>query len=204
MKQKLLYSVGYMFVVTAFFSALVIGFARGTRGRVQANEQIAFEKAVLGAFPEIIYSNDAEAHRLFQEHFEQQPEAAGAWVYVKDGTTAGYALPIEGKGFWAPIRGIVGIGPDGRTIRGLAFYEQNETPGLGARIAEPFFRDQFQDLAMNQEGPPVELRPEGSELSAGQVHAISGATQTCMRLETLLNEDLLDWLGKMSKQGGQP
>lgn len=204
MKQKLLYSVGYMFVVTAFFSALIIGFARGTQKRVAANERLAFEKAVLSTFPDITYSNDLEAHRLFQEHFEQRPEAAGAWVYVRNGMTAGYALPVEGKGFWAPIRGIVGIAPDGQTIRGLAFYEQNETPGLGARIAEPFFREQFKGLVIGSEGQPVELRPEGSELSAGQVHAISGATQTCMRLETLLNEDLLDWLGKMSGKEVQP
>jgi Na+-transporting NADH:ubiquinone oxidoreductase subunit C len=204
MNQKSLYAVGYMFVVTAFFSALIIGFARGTKDRVEANERLAFEKAVLSAFPEIPYTADGQAHQFFQEHFELRPEAAGAWVYVQNGETAGYALPIEGKGFWATIRGIVGIASDGRTIRGLAFYEQNETPGLGARIAEPFFRDQFQGLAMGQDGPPVELRPAGSALSAGQVHAISGATQTCMRLETLLNEDVQDWLKKMSEKGTQP
>jgi Na+-transporting NADH:ubiquinone oxidoreductase subunit C len=125
-------------------------------------------------------------------------------VYVKDGATAGYALPVEGKGFWAAIRGIVGIAPDRRTILGLAFYEQNETPGLGARITEPFFSDQFKNLTIGQEGMPVELRPAGSVLSAGQVHAISGATQTCMRLETLLNEDLQDWLKAMSEKEARP
>ena len=47
MKDRPFFAVIYMFAVTAFFSAVLIGFARLTRDRVDANQQLAFEKAVL-------------------------------------------------------------------------------------------------------------------------------------------------------------
>lgn len=201
MTARSFYAVGYMFLITACFSTLIIGFARGTRHLVLANERLAFEKAVLNAFGEFDYQTGAQVSRLFQERFEHRPEYGQVWVYRKDGLVAGFALPFEGKGFWAPIRGVVGIAPDGKRLIGLAFYEVNETPGLGARIVESFFRRQFEGLTLRSEGLLLELKPEGTVLSDGQVHAISGATQTCVRLESILNEALEDWLDRMRKEG---
>jgi len=201
MNSRSFYAVGYMFLVTAFFSTLIIGFARGTQKRVQANERLAFEKAVLTAFGTFSYRTDAEVGRLFREHFTQSPEYGKAWIYKKDGVLARFALPFEGKGFWAPIKGVAAVSADGRTLLGLAFYEVNETPGLGARIVEPFFRRQFEGLRLRPEGLLLELKPAGTVLSQGQVHAISGATQTCVRLEAILNEQLKDWLDAMRREG---
>lgn len=204
MKMKGAFAVGYMFVTTAVFSTIIIGIARSTQERVDANQRLSMEKAVLNVFPGIAYSSDLEAHQLFEEKFKQSPDAAGAWVYMKDGTIAGYALPISGKGFWAPIKGIVGIAPDKRTVTGIAFYQQSETPGLGARITEPFFRDQFQGKELQTTGQPIQMRSPGTELSAGQVHAISGATQTCIRLEKLMNDDIQSWMQIMSEKEATP
>lgn len=201
MNSRSFYAVGYMFLITAFFSTLIIGFARGTQNRVRANERLVFEKALLTAFGDFSYQTDAEIDRLFQEHFMQTPEFGKAWVYKKDGVPAGFALPFEGKGFWAPIKGVAAVSPDGQKLLGLAFYEVNETPGLGARIVEPFFRRQFEGLRLRSEGLLLELKPEGTVLSEGQVHAISGATQTCVRLEAILNEQLKDWLDAMRREG---
>lgn len=204
MKMKGAFAVGYMFVTTAVFSTVIIGIARFTQERVDANQRLSMEKAVLNVFPGITYSSDLEAHQLFEEKFEQPPDAAGAWIYMKNGAVAGYALPISGKGFWAPIKGIVGIAPDKQTITGIAFYQQSETPGLGARITEPFFRDQFQGKQLQTTGQPIQMRSPGAELSAGQVHAISGATQTCIRLEKLMNDDIRSWMQKMSVKEATP
>ena len=204
MKMKAAFAVGYMFVVTAVFSFLIIGVARSTQQRVDANQRLSMEKAVLNVFPGITYSSDAEAHKIFEEKFQQPSDAGGAWVYMKDDTVAGYAVPISGKGFWATIKGIVGIGPDRQTVTGISFYQQSETPGLGARITEPFFRDQFQGLKLGAPGQPIGMRSPGSELSPGQVHAISGATQTCIRLEKLMNDDLREWMQKMSGKEATP
>lgn len=202
MKDKPWFAVAYMFVVTAVFSSVLIGFAQMTQERVLANEQLAMERAVLEAFPEIDIPSARDVHRLFTELFKKTDTAAGAFIYRKDGKIAGYAVPVSGKGFWAKIRGIVGVSEDFTTIAGISFYEQSETPGLGARIVEKDFREQFEGLAVGESDKPIGIRPVSVTLGEGEVHAITGATQTCMRLEVLINESLSAWLTAMKKQEG--
>ena len=201
MKDKPWFAVVYMFVITACFSSVLIGFAKMTRPQVLANEQVMFERAVLEVFPEIEVPASPQVHGLFNELFKKSADAAGAYVYQKDGQVAGYAVPVAGKGFWAPIRGVVGISKDLKTITGISFYDQNETPGLGARIVEEDFREQFEGLAVGGGDKPVGIRPVSVTLGESEVHAITGATQTCVRLEVLINEDLSTWLEAMNDRG---
>lgn len=191
MRDKPFFAVIYMFVVTAFFSAVLIGFARLTRSRVDANQMIAFEKAVLGVIPEISATTNAQIHQIFTEQFEL---SSGGYVYRKDGQVAGYAVPVEGQGFWATIKGIIGIAPDKQTITGISFYEQSETPGLGARIVEPAFCDAFTGKELAEGERLIGIRPDGTTLNNSEVHSITGATQTCVRLEKLINDGLAQWL----------
>ena len=201
MKHEYWFPVVYMFVVTAFFSSVLIGFSRLTRDRVEANERVMFERAVLQAFPDIEVPPTPQINERFTGLFEMTDEAAGAYVYRKDGHIAGYAVPVAGQGFWAPIRGIVGVSEDLTTIRGVSFYEQAETPGLGARIEESDFREQFEGLRIGDLPRPVGIRPTTVTLDDNEVHAITGATQTCVRLERLINNDLSEWLAVMNRQG---
>ncbi len=201
MKDKPWFAVAYMFVITVFFSTVLIGFARLTQDRVIANEQVMFERAVLESFPEIDVPPTPQVNQRFSELFKKSDDAAGAFVYLKDGQIAGYAVPLEGKGFWAPIRGVVGVSKDLTTILGISFYDQNETPGLGARITEADFRAQFEGLTVGKIERPIGIRPPSVSPANNEVHAISGATQTCVRLEVLINEDLSAWLEAMNGRG---
>ncbi len=193
MRDKPYFAVIYMFIITAFFSSVLIGFSRLTRDRVQANEQLAFERAVLEVFPEIEFTSNQEIHTVFTKQFIKD-EKTGAWLYSSNQQLSGYAVVVEGKGFWAPIKGVVGIALDGTTITGLAFYEQSETPGLGARIIEPDFCGQFVGRKIQLGQAPIGIRPTGETLKDNQVHSITGATQTCVRLEKLINDGLGQWL----------
>ena len=190
MKDKPLFAVVYMFVITAFFSAVLIGFARLTRDKVEMNKQIAFEKAVLQVFPQIKAATNTQTHQIFTEQFEK---TSSGYIYRKDGQIVGYAVPVEGQGYWALIKGIIGITPDKQVITGVAFYEQSETPGLGARIVEPDFCDAFVGKKLAPGEAPIGIRPEGTALKKSEIHAITGATQTCVRLEILINDGLTQW-----------
>ncbi len=46
-------------------------------------------------------------------------------------------LAIEGLGMWGTVYGFIALAPDANTVRGLAFYDQKETPGLGGEIGNP-------------------------------------------------------------------
>ncbi len=76
-----------------------------------------------------------------------------------------------------------------RTIRGVTFYEQEETPGLGGEIVTAGFRDQFIGRSIVDEaGNPGIIISSGGEPAANKVDAISGATMTCDKVQAMLNE----------------
>jgi len=195
MKEKPWFAVVYMFVLTIFFSSILIGFAYMTRDRVLMNEQLNFERAVVEAFPEI--------HRVFTEQFEKD-EKTGAYLYKKDNQLQGYAVPFSGQGFWDKIKGVIGVAPDKKTIHGVAFYEQKETPGLGARIDEEAFRNQFVGKKLGGASNPIGIVPSAQPPGENEVHAVTGATQTSIRLETLMNNDIQVWLEAMDQREVKP
>ena len=146
MKENRLFPVMYMFIVTAVFSTAVIGFAKYTQDRVQANQQLNFEVAVLKVLPGMYDSNlsSIELHKKFRDEVGEPTEQTnGAYVFKKDNIIQAYALPIEGQGFWAQIKAVIGIEPDFKTITGFAVYQQRETPGLGAEVSKKDFTKQF-------------------------------------------------------------
>ena len=202
MREKWWFPITYMFVVTAFFSSIVIGFARFTGERVEANKDLAFERAVLAVLPGLLEAGDSrlQIHSKFVERVGQPDEQiGGACILTEAGHTVAYALPVSGQGFWAPIKGVIGIKADRRTITGIAFYEQNETPGLGAQITTSAFTSQFQGKVLSSGDKPLNIRPPGAPLGASDVEAVTGATQTSTRLEKILNDALTQWLSKFAE-----
>jgi Na+-transporting NADH:ubiquinone oxidoreductase subunit C len=186
----------------------VIGFSQFTSDRVEANEDLAFERAVLAVLPDMLDEGDSrlELHRKFVEYIRKPNEqSGGACTLILEGQIVAYALPISGQGFWAPIKGVIGIKTDLQTIIGIAFYEQNETPGLGAQITKDAFKKQFNGKVMSSTGKPLNMKRPSDVLGKSDVHAVTGATQTSTRLEKIINDSLQNWLSEFARMndGGQ-
>lgn len=198
MREKRWYPVIYMFLVTAFFSSIVIGFTQFTHSRVQANQKLSFEKAVLTVLPGVYDENEKlsglQIHKRFTEKVTPPDDSSGGAYTLRDNDEKiAYALPISGQGFWAPIKGIIGIEADRKTITGIAFYLQNETPGLGAEIAKLEFTSQFKGKIISIGEKPLSIKRTGDKLDKSSVNAVTGATQTCRRLEKIINDALKKW-----------
>ncbi|MFC1584321.1 FMN-binding protein [Fibrobacterota bacterium] len=111
------------------------------------------------------------------------------------------AIPIEGMGLWSLLQGYLALESDGRTVKGLTFYEHKETPGLGAEIEEDWFTGNFvgKDI-LNKAGELVSItavRGKAGEY-AGQdldnlVDGISGASMTVRGVNDLLLAGLKDY-----------
>ncbi|MHC4517270.1 MAG: FMN-binding protein [Planctomycetota bacterium] len=203
MREKRWFPILYMFVATAFFSSVVIGFTNLTRRRVEANAELAFERAVVAVLPQLCEPGVSalEVHRRFTEQVtEPNPTSGGAYTFQQNGRIAGYALPIAGQGFWAPIKGVIGIAADRKTVTGCAIYEQNETPGLGGEVAQPPFQEQFEGKMLSSEAKPIGFRRPGESLGESEVHAVTGATQTSTRLEGIINESLKTWQSQVGRE----
>ena len=203
LREKTAYPVLYMFIITLILSAILILFGTVTRQRVKNNEQIAFERAVLQALPMKLPRRigPAEVHDLFITDVRKPDKtSAGAFSYSVADSLIAYALPLEGPGFWAPIKVVVGIGVDLKTITGIAFYEQNETPGLGGEIIKADFTEQFAGKKLADSTPYIRFLPPTAALDESSVHAITGATQTSKRLGKFMNEQLKAWLQNMGRK----
>lgn len=79
---------------------------------------------------------------------------------------AGYAYLAKGKGYGGYIDILVAL-EDETTIRGISIVRHSETPGLGAKITENEYRDQYIGL---------DIDDAVLEYDGGQVDAITGAT----------------------------
>jgi electron transport complex protein RnfG len=87
----------------------------------------------------------------------------------KDDAVVGYAVnTYTRKGFSGNISLMAGFKPDG-TIINITVLEQKETPGLGTKMAEPKFKDQFNDK--NPSAFKMKVQKDG-----GEVDAITAAT----------------------------
>lgn len=204
-KRRRWFPIVYMFLVTAAFSSVVIGFTAATKERVQANERLAFERAVVAVLPQLYEPglSGTEVHRRFVEQVsEPESGTGGAYTLKKGGQIVGYALPFDGQGFWAPIRGVIGIDSDEETVTGIWFYEQTETPGLGAEIVKPAFRGQFEGKQIAWEGDPIDMLRPGTELGENDVHAVTGATGTSVRVEGIINRAVNEWQEDVRKEDG--
>lgn len=65
----------------------------------------------------------------------------------------GWVIPINAFGLWDAIYGYLAIKPDGDTVIGITWYDQKETPGLGANIADASWQNQFYDKKIFTPGP---------------------------------------------------
>lgn len=88
------------------------------------------------------------------------------YIILKDGDVIGYSIIAVGKGYGGDINTIVGLDKD-YLVKEISVLSNTETPGLGTKILETFFTDQFKGL----EPQDVKLSKDG-----GKIDAISGAT----------------------------
>ncbi len=187
-----------MVIVTAVFTAAVPAVKIATSDRVSLNEKLSERRHLLAALgltdnPAL---NAEEADEIFRNQvvrLQLKGESNIVYGAVTEGTRVDtYAFSVGGRGFWGPIRGYLGVSPDGRTVKGISFTRHLETPGLGARIEEQWFTGQFRgkDISGSEDGVFIRFVPEGVPLEKNSVHAITGATRTSRALETFLNEDV--------------
>lgn len=81
-----------------------------------------------------------EADSFTQCTVEEMPEG-GIDAYQAD-NGAGYVITAEARGYGGQLRVMVGIGSDG-LITGTEVLVNNETQGLGSRVSEHDFMDQY-------------------------------------------------------------
>jgi electron transport complex protein RnfG len=139
-----------------------------TREKILAAQQAEIQEMLSALFPSL-------------ETF-QYDEDSGQYTILKNSTAIGQAQMLQAGGYGGAIDILVGIEPDGK-LRGIRIISQQETPGLGAKIIESAFLDQFVGVAVNE----LDLSRDG-----GSIDAITGATISSRAVVQALKQTLRD------------
>ena len=208
MIKRRIFSIAYMFGLTLLFTAVVSGIHELNRERIAVNEEIKMQEIVLRVLGIEVPSGarSPEVKAVFENRVkvEEREERRLYQGFAEDGKTPiGYAFPLSGPGFWGPIHGMMAVDPELKGVIGVSFYLHSETPGLGGRITEGWFGNQFEGKSLTsvKEGERYfYLVPEGTSKANNELDAITGATGTSRAVERLIDRSMRAYLPWMAGQ----
>jgi Na+-transporting NADH:ubiquinone oxidoreductase subunit C len=119
------------------------------------------------------------------------PHLAKVYLVEDQGEVKQVVIPVEGLGLYGTLYGFLALERDTRTISGIAFYENRETPGLGGEVDNPRWRALWpgRQAFDNQWQPAIRLvkgQVGGPAENPYEVDALSGATITSNAVTELL------------------
>ncbi len=184
-KQSVLYTIVFTFIVCFVFVAVLALANEATAERVRRNQIIAQQRAVLSAMG-IAFTSDEEVTRLFDEVEQEDVDGQLFYRIERDGEVI-YAMEFTGQGVWGPINGVLSMDESLERTMGLEIIDHEETPGLGGRITEGWFKEQFQGRRIpgNEVTYVRDTSPDD-----GEFEAITGATGTTSNMERILTETI--------------
>ena len=192
MKQGPVYTIVFIFILTAVFTAVLAVADTFYAPRIAENVVLAERRDVLYALG-LDSTGDAAALNARFDSQVTKETVGGVDVFKQNliGGTYGIAVPFKGSGLWGTIRGYLAVSSDFKEIAGIVFTEQQETPGLGGRIDELQYKEQFRGVPIT--GAKIVYGKNGDK----EIDAVTGATITSNSVLRIVNDVLDDTLPKL-------
>jgi electron transport complex protein RnfG len=155
-----------LFVVTLLASFALGGIYNLTKEPIELARKAAKEKAIKEVIPEF---DELQSFMMLPEGMKDSVEFN---VGLKEGEVVGTAIASYSNNGYDPtqIRIMVGIMPD-NTIGNTSVIQHKETPGLGTKMSDPSFKNQF--VGIDPQSFKLKVKKDG-----GDVDAITAATIT--------------------------
>lgn len=177
-------------LLASFFGAALAGIQLTLSPKIEANKL----NETIEKVPELILGTEAAKAFLDsnrQMEIDRQFMQAGNKTYSvfkagTGGTTAGWVVKASGQGYADKIELLVGVDASVHTITGLFILDQKETPGLGNKIMEPVWRNQFIGKATPQQLTAVKTKASAPH----EINAITGATISSKAVCDIINQSL--------------
>lgn len=158
-----------LFVFTALTGLILGGVYTMTLEPIAAAKEKEKMAALAETLPE---ASDFEAVALQQGQNVVKEVNKGS----ANGKTVGYNITVTPKGYGGLIEMVVGINLNGR-LTGIKILSHNETPGLGAKAAEPAFSGQFKQKDINK-GVDKKVVTKAKPGAKNEAQAVSGASKS--------------------------
>jgi len=163
--------------------------------KLKSNERMIRNRSISRAFNLRIETSTGEAFEnaitANIEKKELKSSSGTMQLFISKNEPREIGFVFTGIGFWDRISGILVLNADLNEIRSIEILDQKETPGLGARIEEEWFKEQFKSIPIDWSKPAASRIVFGKTASNGKIiNGITGATQTSGALERILNSEL--------------
>lgn len=99
------------------------------------------------------------------------------------GQQVGWVIPARGLGFADVLELLVGVNADVTQITGLYVLDQKETPGLGNKITEDVWREQFKNKPLAKNLVVTKTTPAAEN----EIQGVTGATISSSSVVGILN-----------------
>lgn len=198
--------LSFVFIMGFLTSIVFVGMDALTAERIEMNKDAAIYSAVL-THNDITY-NSGNLAEVFNDNITVEE------VTYNDQLLSFYINEVNGNvsflygvfslgGLWGPVRGVITLESDFQTIVNVSVLEEQETPGLGGKVKNREFLDQFIGLQLLPElDRPVEVNKDAAANKANEVDEISGATGTSTAFERLLNDSYQIYRDLWLNRGG--
>jgi len=180
----------FVLIMGTVSGALLVGVNAFTSVLIAKNDELKLKSSVLEAL-EIPFEKP-DVIKIFDEQIKVLNKDKYTFYQALDGSVA---FSFRGPGLWGPIAGIISLEKDLKTIRKIKVTYQEETPGLGSRIADRDYLIQFKKKEIL---PKLIFMPEGKAAQKNEVDAITGATGSCRAFERLLNDTVNKYLSALA------
>lgn len=204
MKEKL-QMILFVLVLGAILTSALVTVDAITEPFIKANRIKKLQESILGVAG-IDYTketrkqvfDDSIETKLFPDKLQpkdaKEEDKARYYVVTSDKQII---FEFHGNGLQGPVYGAIALMEDLETIKGMTIIKQEETPGLGGRIAEAEFLDRFKNKKLL---PELRIVREGKAKGVNKVDGITGATLSCNALQEMLNSESKKYLPAISKE----
>jgi Na+-transporting NADH:ubiquinone oxidoreductase subunit C len=181
------FPVVFMLVITLVFISVTSVIYTVTKDTIQLNERLLLKRAVLYSAGLTVPDDPKEAEALYDMRVEEIYGEDAEILYYKiqsldSATVESYVISRTGPGLWGEITATIGFDQEVHSFLGIEIIDQNETPGLGGRIGEPWFKEQFKGKI-----PPLSTVPEGNKTRENEFQAITGASYSTEAIQDIMN-----------------
>jgi len=197
-KESFFYVVAFTFIVAFIFVFIITLVNRATSERVARNRMFVTAQAFLNT----VGKAENDGTKVLSEFSELFGSVEGESVVRAD--IDGESLLVKqfsGQGLWGTVTGVIAVTKDVTRIIGLDIISHEETPGLGGRIEEDWFRNQFRGEAIPENGIRVKKGEGGSDEDPdnGIVDGITGASLTSAAMEVIVNNQIAEFRGEENR-----
>ncbi|MBM4171024.1 MAG: FMN-binding protein [Ignavibacteria bacterium] len=160
-------------VIGIFSGGLLSEVSNWATPKIKKNQKAEIEKAIFvvhpnGKYYEVVQNNKVEIYKVFDA----------------EKNLIGYTIVNSGNGFQGKIKIMTGVNIKLNKITSIEILEQVETPGLGTKITEEPFKNQFQEIT----ALPNIIWVKGKSLEqSNEIQTITGATISSKSVVEIVN-----------------